>query len=129
VKAPVYGDVLYQFRENMEVLNQMDSGEMENIQAAMKHLSDLIDGWEIAADCERRIMASYEPEMRRWDARQVEWRALTLEERGDWKHDDNLTRMVRNALDARSNARRFDKDATAVRTILEEINRLQGEAA
>ncbi len=97
---------------------------MENISAAVKHLSTLADGWEIAADCERRIEAAYAPEMERWDARQEEWRNLSLEERGTWQQDGSLTRMIRNAFDARNNARRFDKDAKAIRDILAEIERL-----
>lgn len=77
------------------------------LRIALEELDDMALGMEVAADAERRIAESYAPERARWDAR----------ERGD----DRLTRMIRNQLEAESNARRFLKQASALRTVLDHL--------
>jgi hypothetical protein len=83
---------------------------------AVRHLEEYADGLEVAADCERRIFAAYKPEWDRWEQRNTD---------PEWKSSDNLNRMMRNALEARSNAARIGKDAAAIRTVLAVVEQLR----
>jgi hypothetical protein len=84
-----------------------NSADDAALAVAIKHLSEYADGLEIAADCERRIEAAYAPELALWEANGRSSQG-----------DANLNRMMRNMLDARSNATRITKDASALRTLL-----------
>lgn len=74
-----------------------------------KRLEDLAVGWETGAEVERVIVAHYQPMIDAFLANDT-----TAEK----------MRFVRAALDARSNAERFEKDAAALRQLLSEGERM-----
>lgn len=76
------------------------------LRLARDHLNEMLVGFEIAADAESRIIQAYKPEEQRWS---------------DGDRDGRLMRLMRNKLDAEANKRRFDKDANALRTVLDHL--------
>lgn len=83
-------------------------------QEAVERLNGLAAGWECAAKLEDAIVAAYQPELDSFSGTDK-----------DVPHD---LRLIRAALDARSNRDAFTKDAKALRTLLSLTEAPEAEA-
>lgn len=86
-------------------------------QHLLERVKEYVLGLEVAADCERRIFTGYKPEWDLWETRNAD---------PDFKSDDRLVQMIRNALDARNNAEKYERQAEALQSLLVE-NELRDE--
>jgi len=77
--------------------------------SAIERVEARILSMEVAADAERRIFAAYAPEWAEWESRNSD---------PAFKSSDKLVMQIRNALDARNNAERFEKEAADLRELL-----------
>jgi len=78
--------------------------------AAIKHLTELAEGWECAARLADEIVKAFQPEIDSFSASKM----------GDGVERD--IRLIRAVLDERSTRDSFLKDAKAARTVLAALN-------
>ena len=82
----------------------------DSLREALQWADEHCGGLDVAADCEARVQTAYEPEMERWAARS-----------SNDPQDNLLMRMVRNNLEARSNEKRYRKEAAHIRALVAAI--------
>lgn len=97
------------------------TADIAAIAGAIDHLKRYVLGLNVAADCERRIQAAYADVDQEWERRQELWKALSLEEKAAFPEAPELNAKMRNMLEARSNARRIQKDADAIQTLIDHL--------